>query len=127
MHRSALVLAALAIIACGGDTEPTLSAFAGSYSLTTVAGKPLPTKTTSNLTVTAGSFLLNANGAFQFTESTVEESPAIESGDGICSASSATTMTCRVTEQGAEAFVATLSGNTLSLNEADGVRVYTKS
>jgi hypothetical protein len=128
MTRSLLIVAAIVLSACGGsDTEPTFSVFAGSYTLTSINGTALPAKRTDGFTVKSGTLLVNANGAFQFTEETVEQSPAVESADGVCSATSSTTISCKVSAPGADPFTGTLGQNTLSLATSDGVKLYTKA
>jgi hypothetical protein len=128
MTRSLLIVAAVVLSACGGsDTAPSLALFAGSYTLTSINGTALPAKRTDGLTVKSGTLLVNANGAFQFSEETVERSPAIESADGVCSVTSATTISCKVTALGGDPFTGTLSANTLSLATSDGVKLYTRS
>jgi hypothetical protein len=127
MRRSFLLLSATLLVGCSGsDTAPSLAVFAGGYALTSIDGVSLPAKRADGLTVTGGDFLMNANGAFQFTETTAEHPQTVESADGVCSAQSATTMSCHSSAPGADPFTGTVSGTSLSLATSDGVKLYTK-
>jgi hypothetical protein len=126
MRRHLVVLSAIGFVGCSSDTAPSLSVFAGDYALTSIDGVPLPAKRADGQTVTVGDFLMNANGAFQFTETTTQNGSTIESADGVCTAKSATTMSCQASAPGADAFTGTVSDKTLSLTTSDGVKLYTK-
>jgi hypothetical protein len=70
--KRVMVLALLAVAACGGATEPTQINVVGSYQLKSVAGVALPAPVSppagyNTATVTAGTLTLNADGTWSTT------------------------------------------------------------
>jgi hypothetical protein len=66
-----MVGAAVCVAACGGSTEPVTAKYVGDYSLTSVAGTPLPAAL-AGVVVSSSTLTLHGNGTF---ERTLADSP----------------------------------------------------
>jgi hypothetical protein len=133
MRKLLLALASLAVIGCGGDSTGPNAQVAGTWNLQTVNGSPLPYTVAFlagppvyKLELISDTFVTAANGTYTeaFTSRETDGSTVTTSTENDTGTWSQNGSSLTVTASDGTVNTATISGNTITLNQQGLVAVY---